>query len=264
MSQIHCQSLPIESNTEIAPGFFVLEINSPEIAKVSTPGQFAMIKPEGRVGILLGRPFSIFKKEDSKLSFLYKIYGKGSREISSLRKQDTVSLWGPLGRSFFPTQNKDWIFVAGGVGVAPFLFLAQNAPSDVKMTLLFGIKNKPQAILKNEFESLGCEVIFVTEDGSLGQKGLVTNYLEEFLSKEKSLQSKEILTCGPRPMESQVAKISKKLNLPCQVAFEEYMGCGIGTCMGCVVKCKNETDWIYKRVCREGPIFMSHEIIWEN
>lgn len=264
MSAIHVQSLPIQSNMEIAPGFFILEVESPEITTGAKPGQFVMVKPQDRSGILLGRPFSIFKRDRSRLFFLYKIYGKGSREISLLKKGEQIRAWGPLGQSFFPTQRQNWIFVAGGVGVAPLLFLAQEAPRNITMTLFLGIKNKDQAILKSDFEKLNCKVIFVTEDGSLGEKGLVTDVLEKSLAAEKNVSDTEIFTCGPRPMEARVAEIARKFNIPCQVAFEEYMGCGLGTCMGCVVKCRHEDDWSFKRVCREGPVFMADQIIWEN
>ncbi|MBI1871232.1 MAG: dihydroorotate dehydrogenase electron transfer subunit [Chlamydiae bacterium] len=248
------------TNHEVAPNHFVLTFEHSKMASLAQPGQFVMIKPE-KGSILLGRPYSIFRVDGSKLSFLYKIYGKGSREISRLKPGDSVYAWGPLGNGFRPTQTNEWLWVAGGVGVAPFLFLAQRSPKNIKMKLFFGIKTSDHAILKNEFEELGCSVTFVTEDGSLGEKGFVTDVLRKELNQGPRTTI-ELFTCGPRLMEAKVAQISRENHLRCQVAFEEYMGCGLGTCMGCVVECHDGKASYYKRVCREGPVFMADEMVW--
>lgn len=257
------QVLPILENTEIAPNNFLIEVESKEIASISKAGQFAMLKPHRGINTLLARPYSIFRKNQNRLAFLYKIYGLGSRNISELKKGEMIDLWGPLGNGFLPTPAKHWIFLAGGIGIAPFLYLAQEAPKNIQMTLFFGIKTKDQAVLEKDFEKLNCKVIWVTEDGSLGEKGFATAYLDQYLA-DNDKKDIEIFTCGPRPMEAIAAKISAKHNVKCQVAYEEYMGCGLGTCMGCVAACKQGNDWIYKRVCREGPVFMADEIIWEK
>lgn len=262
---IYYRSLPVVLNEEIAPNNFILGVESSEISKIAKPGQFAMLKPLSGGSTLLARPYSVFKKEGNAVYFLYKIYGKGSRDLSKIKKRDQISIWGPLGNGFRETHAEKWIFVAGGIGVAPFLFLAQEAPQNVKMTLLFGVRTKDQAILKEDFEHLGCEVIFVSEDGTEGRKGLVTTHLDDLLKDRTFLSHNiEIFTCGPRPMEAEVARISIKNNIPCQVAYEEYMGCGLGTCMGCVVKGRVDDDWVFMRVCREGPVFMADQILWEE
>jgi len=261
---IFYQSLPVLSNEEIAPNNFILEVESLKMSKNSKAGQFAMIKPQSG-STLLARPFSYFKREGSTLYFLYKIYGKGSRELSELKKGEVLDIWGPLGNGFRETKASEWVFVAGGIGIAPFIFLAQQAPRNIKMTVLFGIRTKDQAILEKDFRELGCDVIFVSEDGSIGKKGLVTSQLENLLKEKMSSKvGCEVFTCGPRPMEAAVARIAIENKIPCQIAYEEYMGCGLGTCMGCVVKCRMNDDWVFMRVCREGPVFMADQIIWEK
>ncbi|MBI1883381.1 MAG: dihydroorotate dehydrogenase electron transfer subunit [Chlamydiae bacterium] len=264
---IFYQTLPVLKNEKIAAKFFILSLQTAEMARGAFPGQFAMLKPE-RSSVLLGRPYSVYKREGDILSFLYKIYGKGSRELSRVKSGEKINIWGPLGKGFQETSLREWAFVAGGVGVAPFLFLAQEAPKNISMTLYFGIKNKDQAILQKEFEDLNCKVIFVTEDGSYGEKGWVTDAVKKFLDQKLKTQNSklipiELFTCGPRLMEKAVAQLAQEYHLRCQVAFEEYMGCGLGTCMGCVVKCHNGKEGQYERVCREGPVFMADHIVWE-
>lgn len=261
--RVFYRTVPLVSNREIAPAHFVLELECPDIAGPAHAGQFVMIRPAEVSNTLLARPLSIYRKEKGRLFFLYKIYGKGSKNLSLLGKGETVNIWGPLGNGFEIVHGRPWVFAAGGIGVAPFMFLAQDAPAGTAMTLFFGIKTRSQAILEKEFLELGCRVVFVTEDGSLGEKGLVTPYLESFI-KQLAAESPEVYTCGPRPMEFNVAGICLQNSVRCQVAYEEYMGCGLGTCMGCVVKCRVDRDYAYKRVCREGPVFMADEIVWES
>jgi len=257
------QVLPVLENTEIAPNNFLIEIESKEISYICKAGQFAMLKPHRGVNTLLGRPYSIFRKNGDRLAFLYKVYGLGSKNISELKKGEYLDIWGPLGNGFFPAPAKHWIFIAGGIGIAPFLYLAQTAPHGTRMTLFFGIKTRDQAVLEEDFSRLNCKVIWVTEDGSLGEKGFATTYLDRHLSEHPG-ENAEIFTCGPKPMEAVVAQITMKHRVRCQVAYEEYMGCGLGTCMGCVVPCRQGDDWTYKRVCREGPVFLADEMVWEK
>jgi dihydroorotate dehydrogenase electron transfer subunit len=153
--------------------------------------------------------------------------------------------------------------VAGGMGVAPLIFLAEKlAKSQVtshksQVIVLIGAKTKGQIICEKEFKELGCEVKIATDDGSRGFKGNITDLFRNLVSSVEYRVS-SIYACGPRPMLKEISWISKKYKMPAQISLEEHMACGIGACLGCVVNTKEG----FKRVCKEGPVFKADEIVW--
>jgi dihydroorotate dehydrogenase electron transfer subunit len=196
----------------------------------------------------------------------------------------------PLGRQGHK-DTRTPVLVAGGMGVAPLFFLAerlikrntQSLPrrqaGAIRNTLiLIGAKTKKEILCEKEFQNLGCGVKISTDDGSKGFKGKVTDLLEKVLDTSYKLQATNrmpvacgvpacrtgrrpeatVYACGPKPMLKEIARVSKKYNIPAQISLEEHMACGIGACLGCVVNTKNG----YQRVCKEGPVFNADEIIW--
>ncbi|OGS45493.1 MAG: hypothetical protein A2539_05115 [Elusimicrobia bacterium RIFOXYD2_FULL_34_15] len=261
-----------------------MTFNSPKIAESSKPGQFVMVNI-GTATTFLRRPFSICKTNKKTFDILYKVVGCGTEELSKKKSGDSLNIIGPLGNGYkFPILeiNKTPILVAGGTGVASLLFFAQKIKEkykSVKPIVFIGAKNKKEVLLKNEYEKLGFKVIVSTEDGSMGKKGLISNLLSSYLEECCLKQVSAIYSCGPKAMLKEISKIAKKNNVDCFVSLEEYMVCGIGTCMGCVtktiknlktcpelvagLKIKNEgNNYEYKSVCKDGPVFDAKDIIW--
>ncbi len=201
------------------------------------------------------------------MELLYEVVGQATEILSHRKPGEHLDVIGPLGNGFNLTPNTynlTPILVAGGMGVAPLLFLAEKlVKSQVtshkpQAVVLIGSKTKDQIICEKEFKDLGYDVKIATDDGSRGFKGKVTDLLRSFLRTTNDERRTTIYACGPKPMLKEINRVSKKYNIPAQVSLEEHMACGIGVCLGCVVNTKEG----FKRVCKEGPVFSGNEIIW--
>jgi len=248
-------------NRKIKNNYFHCAFFAPEIARSAKPGQFVDIKVSDTLEPLLRRPFSIHRLDGKRVELLYEVVGKGTEILSQKKSGEYLDVIGPLGNGFdyqLPvTSYRLPILIAGGMGVAPLMFLSEKL-TGFKIQVLIGAKNKNKIICSEEFRKLGCEVKIATDDGSIGFKGKVTELLKKMLSTIDYRLS-TIYACGPRPMLKQIAFISKQHNIPAQISLEEHMACGIGACLGCAVNTKQA----FKRVCKEGPVFDADEIVWE-
>mgnify|MGYP000613187276 CR=1 FL=1 len=223
---------------------------------IPAPGQFYMLHSNSTYDPLLKRPFSIFKHEDNSLKFLYRVRGKGTICLSNLRDGDIIEVIGPLGNSY-PEPEGDFIAIAGGVGIASLLPLLDKRKN--MGYLFYGARSKDELVMLSEAGALSKEVFVATDDGSEGRKGVITELLIDFFnSKLQTLNSKLIYACGPKPMLKELSEIARAREMKCYVSLEEHMACGVGACLGCVVK----TVSGYRRVCKEGPVFASEEISW--
>ncbi|MBI5212793.1 MAG: dihydroorotate dehydrogenase electron transfer subunit [Nitrospirae bacterium] len=235
--------------------------------RMPSPGQFYMLHSSDTYDPLLKRPFSILKCEDNTLKFLYRVRGKGTSCLSNLRKGDIIEVIGPLGNSY-PEPDGDFIAVAGGVGIASLLSLLEKRKNTGY--LFYGARSKNELVMLSEVEALAKEVFVATDDGSEGKKGLITELLIDFLNSTQPppfpplLKGGEgglpIYACGPKPMLKKLSKIARESGIKCYVSLEEHMACGIGACLGCVVR----TASGYRRVCKEGPVFDIKDIVWNN
>jgi dihydroorotate dehydrogenase electron transfer subunit len=227
-----------------------------------SPGQFLEIKVCDNGLPLLRRPVSIHGIKGSKVKVIYEVVGEGTRILSGRGPGEFLDIIGPLGKGFtYAAKNTGAspdILVAGGMGVAPLVFLAGKMKPD-KNLVLIGARSKKQILCRSEFRNLGCKVLVATDDGSSGFKGKVTELLKEILSKQACPTGfGNIYACGPQPMLKAVAEISGREGIPCQLSLERHMACGFGACLGCVVSTKSG----YKRVCKEGPVFAAEELTW--
>ncbi len=220
-------------------------------------GQFVMLEvPSG--GTLLRRPFGIVKLAGGVLEICIKVVGKGTSAISLLQPGQTVSVLGPLGTGFSVQKEKDTaVLIAGGYGVAPLFALAASLSGQKKIIFYYGAKRSADLLYLDGLKSLGVELRLATEDGSAGEKGLVTERIEKEMS---GFEGAAFFACGPEGLLSAVSKLAARDNVPTQVSLERYMACGIGVCLGCVVKMK---DGSYQRACREGPVFDSEVVLWD-
>ncbi len=254
----------IIENKRIAQGFYKMRLGSSYLEKNSKPGQFIEIKCSGDDEALLRRPFSLHRIFNGGIEVLYEVIGKGTELLSRRRPGDIVDIIGPLGNGFLVPRStvhspQFAVLIAGGVGIAPLVALAQDLiKKKSKVTVMIGAKTKSHILCEKELRKLGCEIKIATEDGSKGHKGLVTSCLNSLLSTLNS-QLSTLYACGPNPMLKAVAKIAENHGIPCQVSIEERMACGVGACLGCPVKVKSGG---YKMVCKDGPVFDARDIAW--
>lgn len=257
------------SNKRIKENYFRATLKAGAIAKDALPGQFVNIKVGETIEPLLRRPFSIHRIKGSNIEILYEVVGKGTEILSQKESGEYLDIIGPLGNGFdlqIPNpESQAPILAAGGMGVAPLTFLAENLVRSSKFVvhskpvILLGAKTKKQILCEEEFRKLGCNVEIATDDGSRGFKGKVTDLLRHLVSTIDYRPS-TIYACGPRPMLKEITRISQRCDILAQISLEEHMACGIGACLGCVVK----TTQGYERVCKEGPVFNADEIIWNG
>ena len=275
---MNCFKAKVMSNKKVAPDHFKLAFKAPKIAEKVKPGQFFNIRVSDSYEPLLRRPFGAHKIGKDYIEILYKVVGKATTLLSKKKKGDTLGILGPLGNGFTVSADAadTVILVAGGHGVAPLYALAKRVKGQGSRVKVFiGARTKKHVVCESDFRKLGAEVHIATDDGSKGHKGLITEILCRHCESRPKVGTKQsqirnrprtasvrkavIYACGSKPMLKAVAKIAKRKNTPCQLSLEEYMACGIGTCLGCAVKTKNG----YKIVCKDGPVFDAREIVWD-
>ncbi|MBI3354527.1 MAG: dihydroorotate dehydrogenase electron transfer subunit [Nitrospirae bacterium] len=251
----------ILSHLNLTGPYYKLKLYSPHIYKNAMPGQFAMLRVGETSDPLLRRPFSIHKKNpDKTIEILYKIVGKGTRLLSTLVKGKDMDIIGPLGNGFVIDKKiKNHILIAGGIGIAPLLFLAHELSRDKRsrITLFLGARHKEDILCIQNFKRLKARINISTEDGSLGKQGLISELFEVSLA-DLNEQKIAVYSCGPNNMLREIHRLAAAKGLPCQVSLEARMGCGIGACLGCVVEGKEG----YEKVCTDGPVFDAGEVEW--
>jgi len=273
----------VASNVEVMPGIHLMWIEAPNIACSVLPGQFITV----RCGdFTLRRPFSVHQSspltgEDSgegEIALLFKVAGKGTLWLSQRQTSDRIDILGPLGKGFsIEPGARNLLLVAGGIGIAPLVFLMQYASSQHQITLIHGASTAaqlyPSAMFRTGPSSAGkqrsklsplpkrVQFIPVTEDSSTGKKGMATDILPDFLD-----WADQVYACGPADMYKAMAEMSwraKQSNLKirkCQVSLEVRMGCGFGACYSCTINTKKGL----KQVCRDGPVFELNDITWQE
>ena len=220
-----------------------------DVSAITAPGQFVNIQLEG---LYLRRPISVCDLDGDKLTIVYKTVGKGTEQMSRMQAGEKLDVLTGLGNGYDLTLSGDKpVLLGGGVGVPPMYLLAKKLlEQGKKVSVILGFNTKSEIFYEQEFKDLGCDVTVTTVDGSYGVKGFVTTALE-------TMDYTYFYTCGPEPM---LKAVYKAANTSGQMSFEKRMGCGFGACMGC--SCKTLTG--YKRICKEGPVMMKEEILWED
>ena len=218
-----------------------------DTSDITASGQFVNIKLDG---LYLRRPISVCDCQGDLLTIVYKVVGKGTKQMSLMKDGDLDVLTG-LGNGYdLLKAGEAPLLIGGGVGVPPMYMLCRELIKiGKKVTVILGFNTKDEIFYEEEFKKLGAEVFVTTVDGSYGTKGFVTDEMDREYSY--------FYTCGPEPM---LKAIYKKSVTGGQFSFEERMGCGFGACMGC--SCKTVAG--YKRICKDGPVLEKEEILWEN
>lgn len=268
----------IKSIKDLGERNYLLTLKTPEQARLVRPGQFVMLKCVENVedNPLLRRPFTVFNihkhtrsGRPAGLELLVKDVGVGTHRLVQSRPGQILDCLGPQGHGFqisAKMRNRTEIgcLVAGGVGIAPLYLLAQNLLAHhVKPVLFYGGANIADLVLREYFEDLGMDIFYTTEDGSYGERGLVTIMLSQFLKKH-SRKNMRVYSCGPWGMMKAVHLLCAQHNLPCEVSLEARMGCSLGACLGCVVRSRDHQGGEqFLRVCQEGPVLNSRLIDWD-
>ncbi len=221
---------------------------SGDVSDITASGQFINIKLDG---LYLRRPISVFDKGENTVTIVYKVVGKGTEQMSKMSGGELDILTG-LGNGYnLDKCGKSVVLLGGGVGIPPLYLLSKKLIAlGKKVTVIMGFNTKSEMFLYEDFKALGVNVLVTTVDGSYGIKGFVTDAL-------KDVDYTYFYTCGPEPMLKAVYNATSTSG---QFSFEERMGCGFGACMGC--SCK--TLYGNKRICKDGPVLLKEEIIWEK
>lgn len=260
------QKTEILFNKEIARDTLLMGLRSPEIVVGAKPGQFVMIRVRPGIDPLLRRPFSICAVQDDELLLiLYRVVGKGTAIMAEISEGDSFSVLGPLGKGFaLPDPHQQSILVAGGIGVAPLLFLAQDIRTG-PIQLMMGFGSAAEIIALELILDRIIDFVIATDDGSAGHAGPVTDLLESQLNQQEfEKDTASIFTCGPKPMMKKVATMALERGIPCQASLEAIMACGVGVCQGCSIKASSKEDHIYCHVCTDGPVFPAKAIDWNE
>jgi len=248
--------------------YFCLTLSTTEIGPLVQPGQFLELRVPHSADTVLRRPFSIYNVEGDSVSILYKVVGKGTRAMQRLNTGESVDIIGPLGNGFpVLTKGNFPVLLAGGYGAAALFLQARRSAK--KGVILIGGQRKLDILCTKEFKELGWEVVVSTEDGSLGKKGLITKAFDRWLKQYRKIHGIqkpiEIFTCGPEGLLREMADRAKNNKCSAWLSMDRHMGCGMGVCLTCVIKQKtSETDWQWARCCKDGPIFESREVLWDE
>jgi len=239
----------VRANQAVGEGLFVMSLDCHAIARNARAGQFVHVRcgPIGSSDPLLRRPISLLRVAGERIDLYYDVVGRGTRYLAGLGPGDSVDLLGPLGRPFALSRaTRNLLLVGGGIGLAPLAMLADEVLSrGIAVTLVAGFRTAAR-VLAPEWLDPRIEYEVVTDDGSLGRPGRVTDAVPAYLP-----WADEVAACGPAPMLTALGRLMQDSAKPAQVSLEERMGCGMGVCLSCVVR----TDAGVKRVCRDGPVF---------
>lgn len=220
-----------------------------DVSDITASGQFINLKLDG---LYLRRPISVYDVDETSVTIIYKVVGKGTEQMKHMKAGETLDVLTGLGNGYdLSVSGEKPLLLGGGVGVPPMYLLCKRLIEEGKsVSVILGFNTKDEVFCEEDFLALGAKVTVTTVDGSYGVRGFVTDAM-------KNEDYTYFYTCGPEPMLKAIYAVSATEG---QFSFEERMGCGFGACMGC--SCKTVTG--YKRICKDGPVLRKEEILWEK
>ena len=247
-----------------------------DISSLAKPGQFVQLKVDQNHNPLWPRPFSIFdiNEKDGEISIIFKIAGRGTSTLAEKKEGDSVHIFGPLGNGFpLPDNSNKIIIASGGIGLPPLYLLSKysirNGTPPDSIIFISGAKTKDDLFDSEELRQLSVELYYCTDDGSRGEKGTVIDLLNDIVAKDNGVT---VYACGPSAMLRAADEILVRKSVSGFLSLEELMPCGYGICGGCAVKVvppndrgptDDNRDYHLKRVCYDGPVFKTGEVIWK-
>ena len=251
------ERVTVVANDRVSEGVGLLQLDAPRIASSVHAGQFIHLRIATGADFILRRPFAVHRRNGEAIEVLYRVLGRGTRELESRRAGEVMDAIGPLGRGWEPGEVSRALLVAGGIGAAPLGMLAEDlAARGVAVSVALGAPSEERLVARGLFEQVARRVGVVTEDGSVGERGLVTALTERWLKQETF---DVVCACGPEGMSRAVAGQSRSARVPCLVSLERLMACGVGACLSCVVS----TTHGLKKACKHGPVFDAEEVVWD-
>ncbi|MGI6343631.1 MAG: dihydroorotate dehydrogenase electron transfer subunit [Bacillota bacterium] len=250
----------IALNEKLTTNTGLLRVAAPDLAADAWPGQFVQLRVTESYQPLLRTPLSIHDCDPAQgmVDLLYAIVGESTRLLSQLQPGAELDMLGPLGNGFDLNacpERTAWL-VAGGIGIAPLLYLArQLAAQQRPLHLFFGARCAEALVRLEAFQQLGAALHLATDDGSCGQRGTVLDLLE---SAPQPSPPTEIFACGPQPMLRALQSFARERQIAAQLSLEAYMACGVGACLGCAVP---RPEGGYLHVCSDGPVFRIGEVL---
>lgn len=263
------QEVGLLLNEEVAEGFRLARLAAPRLARTGQPGQFVQVRVREGHEPLLRLPLSLagVDLELGTIDLLYEVRGPKTRALGSLGAGASLRCLGPLGVGFsLPVGGARVLLVGGGIGVPPLLFLGRSLLREGgRPELLVGARTAARHLPEQMLIPAAATLRLATDDGSAGHRGPVTELLAEALT---TTPTAAVCACGPEPMLVAVAALCRQFGVPCQVSLEEYMACGIGICVGCVVEVAAPPGASpyerYRRVCVDGPVFDARVVKWRD
>ena len=250
--------LKVKQVERIHQRYVLIKLTHEDALPEMLPGQFVEVRVDGSPSTFLRRPISInfVDRDNNELWLLVAIVGEGTKQLAKLKFGDVLNCVLPLGNGFTPANpGEKVLLVGGGVGVAPLLYMgAQMKTQGIEPTFLLGARTANDLLMLPTFNKYGRAYV-TTEDGSMGEKGFVTNH--SILTKE---HFDRISTCGPTPMMKAVARYARQNNVDCEASLENLMACGLGACLCCVEK----TTEGNLCVCKDGPVFNIKKLLWQD
>ena len=246
-------------------GYYHIVLQAPALASQAKPGQFVMLRVSGGLDPLLARPFGIASVLGRRsIGLYYRVAGRGTTLLTQTRPGTVLAVVGPVGNGFPPPERGTTpLLAAGGSGFPPLLFFAARLGR--QSHLFAGSRDRaclPPASAMKDFRSRVAAINYATEDGSRGTCGFVTDAIAAYLDRTPSGAGRPVLyACGPHAMLAAVSGLAAQRSIPCYVSLEERMACGLGVCMGCSVPVRAGG---YRRVCKDGPVFLSSDIEWKG
>lgn len=263
----------ILENRRVSPQTWVMKIHAPDMAPNIQAGQFVNIRTSPSLVPLLRRPMSIHRVirhggTATGFCILYDVVGPGTEALSRMSATQRIDFLGPLGNAIrVPTDARRAVLVAGGIGVGPIKIVAEDLQErgirDV--TVCYGARDGDHCVPTDDVAPHGCRVLVCTDDGSVGRKGLVTDFVSALIEGNRLTAGDYVFACGPVPMFKSLQRLLGPLGIDCEAATEEFMGCGFGVCYGCNLKQRQEDgEVVYKLCCVDGCIFPLHTLVYED
>jgi dihydroorotate dehydrogenase electron transfer subunit len=260
------------SRERVAPGFWCLGFRSPEIARRARPAHYVAIDLPGTFSVRL--PLGIWTARDDTFTLLFREWGERTTRLACIADHEPLSIIGPLGNEFsLPDTGKRAVIVAGGIGVVPFWLLVRELlAAKVRTTVVLGARSKHMLVGVDELRALGADVKICTDDGSAGTRATALDLARELAPPDV------FYGCGPPPLLRALSEHANAAGIPCQISMEETFGCSMGTCWGCVVPIRRgspqavgyphasdeKREYDFARVCVDGTVFWSREILWNR